>query len=75
MKNASITYYGIFLAVTGMCIFNVGLTYGLAKLGINLGSIAAAFTAINVEASPLYSVSVGVGIAALFAWILGLVPR
>ncbi|MEC8661213.1 MAG: DUF1538 family protein [Pseudomonadota bacterium] len=74
MKNASITYYGIFLAVTGMCIFNVGLTYGLAKLGDQSGGlIAAAFTAINaVDASPLYSVSVGVGIAALFAWVLGL---
>ena len=61
MKNASITYYGIFLAVTGMCIFNVGLTYGLAKLGDQSGGlIAAAFTAINaVDASPLYSVSVG----------------
>ena len=74
MKNAGITYYGIFLAVAGMCIFNVGLTYGLAKLGDQSGGlIAAAFTAINaVEASPLYSVTVGVGIAALFAWILGL---
>ena len=74
MKNASITYYGIFLAVAGMCIFNVGLTYGLAKLGDQSGGlIAGAFTAITaVEASPLYSVTVGVGIAALFAWVLGL---
>jgi hypothetical protein len=74
MKNASMTYYGIFLAVTGMCIFNVGLTYGLAKLGDQSGGlIAAAFTAIDaVDASPLYTATVGVGIAALFAWVLGL---
>jgi hypothetical protein len=74
MKNAGMTYYGIFLAVAGMCIFNVGLTYGLAKLGDQSGGlIAAAFTAIDaVETSPLYSVTVGVGIAALFAWVLGL---
>lgn len=74
MKNAVMTYYGVFLAVVGMCIFNIGLTYGLAKLGDQSGGlIAAAFTAIDaVDASPLYSVTVGVGIAALFAWVLGL---
>ena len=74
MKNAAMTYYGVFLAVAGMCIFNIGLTYGLAKLGDQSGGlIAAAFTAIDaVDASPLYSVTVGVGIAALFAWVLGL---
>jgi|TARA_B110000240_G_scaffold145571_1_gene160917 hypothetical protein len=74
MKNAFITYYGIILAVVGMCIFNVGLTYGLAKLGDQSGGlIAGAFTSIDtVAASPLYSFSVGAGVAALFAWVLGL---
>ncbi len=74
LKNAFITYYGIILAVVGMCIFNVGLTYGLAKLGDQSGGlIAGAFTSIDaITASPLYSVAVGVGIAALFAWVLGL---
>ena len=74
MKNAFITYYGIVLAVSGMCVFNVGLTYGLAKLGDQSGGlIAGAFTSIDVIAnSPLYTVSVGVAIAALFAWVLGL---
>lgn len=74
LKNAFITYYGIVLAVVGMCIFNIGLTYGLAKLGDQSGGlIAGAFTSIDaISASPLYSVSVGVGIAALFAWVLGL---
>jgi hypothetical protein len=74
MKNAFITYYGIVLAVAGMCVFNIGLTYGLAKLGDQSGGlIAGAFTSIDVIAdSPLYTVSVGVAIAALFAWVLGL---
>jgi len=74
MKNAFITYYGIIMAVVGMCIFNVGLTYGLAKLGYQSGGlIAGAFTSIDaISASPLYSVSVGVAIAGLFAWVLGL---
>jgi len=74
LKNAFITYYGIILAVVGMCIFNVGLTYGLAKLGDQSGGlIAGAFTSIDaITESPLYSMAVGVGIAALFAWVLGL---
>jgi hypothetical protein len=74
MKNAFITNYGIILAVVGMCIFNIGLTFGLAKLGDQSGGlIAGAFASIDViAASPLYSMSVGVGIAALFAWVLGL---
>jgi hypothetical protein len=74
MKNAFITNYGIVLAVVGMCIFNIGLTFGLAKLGDQSGGlIAGAFASIDViAASPLYSMSVGVGIAALFAWVLGL---
>ena len=74
LKNAFITYYGIILAVVGMCIFNIGLTYGLAKLGDQSGGlIAGAFTSIDaITASPLYSMAVGVGIAALFAWVLGL---
>ena len=74
LKNAFITYYGIILAVVGMCIFNIGLTYGLAKLGDQSGGlIAGAFTSIDaITASPLYSMTVGVGIAGLFAWILGL---
>ena len=74
LKNAFITYYGIILAVVGMCIFNIGLTYGLANLGDQSGGlIAGAFTSIDaITASPLYSMTVGVGIAGLFAWVLGL---
>ena len=74
MKSAFITYYGIIMAVVGMCIFNVGLTYGLAKLGDQSGGlIAGAFASIDaISASPLYSFSVGVAIAGLFAWVLGL---
>ena len=74
MKSAFITYYGIIMAVVGMCIFNVGLTYGLAKLGDQSGGlIAGAFASIDaISASPLYSFSVGVATAGLFAWVLGL---
>ena len=66
--------YGITLCVLGRVVFNLGLTYGLAKLGAQSGSLVpAAFTEINgIEQSPFYAMAVGLGIAIIFAWILGL---
>jgi hypothetical protein len=74
IKNKVMTTYGISLCVIGMVIFNVGLSYGLAKLGSQSGGLVpAAFTNIAmVENSPLYSLTLGISIAALFAWFLGL---
>jgi hypothetical protein len=65
--------YGIGLTIIGMCIFNVGLTYGLSKLGGNAGSLVpAAFMEINaVERSPFYGYATGLAVAIVFAWILG----
>lgn len=65
--------YGIILAVIGMIMFNLGLSYGLAKLGEQSGSlIPAAFTAIEaVTHSPLYSAVLGLSLALVFAWLLG----
>ncbi len=65
--------YGITLAVLGMIIFNLGLTYGLAKLGAQSGGLVpAAFTDIAaVESAPLYALGLGLTIAFSFAWILG----
>lgn len=65
--------YGIVLCVIGMIIFNIGLTYGLSKLGAQSGSLVpASFTAIeSVERSPLYGVLTGLFVALGFAWILG----
>lgn len=73
LPNAFIIFYGIFLSVLGMCVFSVGLTYGLAKLGDGAGSLVPGlFTAIeSMPNAPLYSAGVGIFIAALFAWILG----
>lgn len=73
LPNAFIIFYGIFLSVLGMCVFSVGLTYGLAKLGDGAGSLVPGlFTAIEaMPNAPLYSAGVGIFIAALFAWILG----
>lgn len=73
IRNGGMIAYGIVLAVLGMCTFNVGLTYGLAALGAQSGGfIPAAFVQLAaVEGSPLYSYGLGIGIAFIFAWILG----
>jgi len=74
IKNKAMMIYGISLCVVGMVVFNIGLSYGLAKLGGQSGGLVpAAFTDISLVAnSPLYSLTLGISIAALFAWFLGL---
>ena len=73
VQEAGILTYGLVLCVTGMMIFNVGLSYGLAKLGEQSGSmVPAAFKGIEaVAGSPLYTYALGIFIAGLFAWLLG----
>ena len=73
LSGAGIVAYGLFLAVLGMIVFNVGLETGLAKLGDQSGGlVAGAFAAVQgIDGSPLYTVAVGVAIALAFAWALG----
>ncbi len=73
IQNAEIIKYGITLTVIGMVLFNIGLTYGLAKLGDQSGSLVpGAFTRIAAMSdSPLYGPGLGIFIAGLFAWVLG----
>ena len=50
LPNRLITLYGLTLSVVGMCIFNVGLTYGLGAIGAQTGSILpAAFMELPVS--------------------------
>ena len=72
-QHAGIITYGIVLTVVGMCIFNLGLTYGLTKLGSESGSLLpAAFTRLEpVPASPLYLYMIGITLSLAFAWFLG----
>ncbi|TNF97828.1 MAG: DUF1538 domain-containing protein [Gammaproteobacteria bacterium] len=72
-SHPNITAYGISLCVLGMIVFNLGLTFGLSKLGEQSGSVVpAAFTILDlVKDSPLYSIFVGLFIAIGFAWFLG----
>ncbi len=73
LPNNLVTGYGLILSIVGMCIFNVGLTYGLGKIGAQAGTtLPAAFMEIQIsEISPIYSESLGLTIVILFAWILG----
>jgi len=73
IRHRNIIVYGISLCVVGMILFNLGLSYGLAKLGGQSGGLVpAAFTDHEfVSASPLYSYALGMLIAVAFAWLLG----
>jgi hypothetical protein len=73
MHHAGVIAYGIFLAILGMCVFNLGLTYGLSKLGEQSGGLVpAAFMGLDhVKESPLYIYGVGLILALGFAWVLG----
>ncbi len=65
--------YGVVLTVVGMCLFNLGLTYGLSKLGVNAGSLmpTAFMEVAGKPDSPLYVYGVGMLLALVFAWFLG----
>ncbi len=73
ISQPGIVFYGIFLAVTGMIVFSIGLSYGLAKLGGQSGGLVpAAFSQLPaVENSPLYDYTTGIAVALIFAWLLG----
>ncbi len=73
LKNKAEIFLGIALTIVGMCIFNLGLTYGLSKLGGSAGSLVpSAFMQIDgIAGSPIYIYAVGLVLALAFAWFLG----
>ena len=73
VANGGMIAYGIVLAILGMCIFNLGLTFGLSALGAQSGGLLpASFTSIDaVPASPLYLYLIGLTLSLAFAWFLG----
>ena len=66
-------FLGIGLTILGMCIFNLGLTYGLSSLGGSVGALVPmTFMEISgVSGSPIYAYAVGLALALLFALVLG----
>lgn len=73
LPNRLVTIYGLALSIIGMCVFNIGLTYGLGAIGAQTGGILpAAFMQIPVSAdSPIYPTIVGISIVIGFAFLLG----
>jgi hypothetical protein len=73
LEDQGYIFYGIGLTLVGMCIFNIGLTYGLSKLGADAGSLVpSAFMEVNgVANSPIYEFIVGMILVLAFAWFLG----
>jgi len=73
LKEKATIVYGITLCVLGMIIFNLGLEFGLSRLGEQSGSLLpAAFTSMtDISTSPYYGWGLGIVIVLLFAWFLG----
>ncbi len=73
LQHRSEIILGVALTILGMCTFNLGLTYGLSKLGGSAGGLVPmAFMAVEgAPGSPIYMYSVGLTLALLFAWVLG----
>jgi hypothetical protein len=73
LANQAEIFLGIGLTILGMCIFNLGLTYGLSMLGSSAGTLVpTAFMKIEgVANAPLYEFGVGLTLALAFAWFLG----
>jgi hypothetical protein len=67
------TSLGIVACLLGATLFNIGLAYGLATLGEQVGALLpAAFTAVDgVHNSPYYSEAGGTAIVFFFALLLG----
>ena len=66
LPNAGIVVWGLFLSVVGMCIFSIGLTYGLAQLGAGTGGLVPGlFVDMDdslMPAAPLYNAGVGLSL-------------
>ena len=73
LPNNLVTTYGLALSIIGMCVFNIGLTYGLGAIGGQAGStLPAAFMEVPIsDVSPIYNEVLGLTIVILFAWLLG----
>lgn len=73
VRHPGTVAYGVALAVVGMIVFNLGLSYGLAKLGGQAGGLVpSAFVAVDgITGSPLYRPTLGGAIAIAFALVLG----
>jgi hypothetical protein len=73
-KEGTFLGYGVAMALGGMLLFNLGLSYGLAPLGVQAGTLApAAFAPIPESGgSPFYPPQAGLALVLAFGVLLGL---
>lgn len=73
LEEKTLTVFGLALAVLGMIVFSLGLTYGLSALGAQAGGLVpAAFAPVDgVAEAPLYGWTAGLALALGFAAVLG----
>ncbi len=72
-KGLNVLLYGIFMALLGMMVFNLGLTAGLVELGNQAGSnVPWAFSPHReTGAAPLYPRALGLTMTLVFAFCIG----
>ena len=73
LSNKLVTIYGLILCIVGMCIFNLGLTYGLGAIGTQTGqALPGAFIKLPIiESSPIFTKEIGIALVIGFALLLG----
>ncbi|MFA7293295.1 MAG: DUF1538 domain-containing protein [Rhodocyclaceae bacterium] len=73
IRQKNIFVYGILVALTGMAVFNLGLTSGLVALGDQAGTnVPWAFSPNRVTGEPaLYPYALGITMTMLFAFVIG----
>jgi len=72
-STKSLVYPGLVMTLTGMILFNLGLTYGLGNLGRQVGSsLPSAFSPTINFGGPIFSPLIGKSIVILFTFVLGL---
>ena len=66
LPNNMITTYGLTLSIVGMCVFNIGLTYGLGAIGGCWNqSSCCLYGSPTSEVSPIYNELLGLTIVIL----------
>jgi hypothetical protein len=73
IRQRNVFFYGILVALTGMAVFNLGLTSGLVALGDQAGTNVPWAFAPHREtgAPPLYPYALGITMTLVFAFVIG----
>lgn len=74
IDRVNVNYFGLFLCLAGLIVFNFGLTYGLSELGEQAGNaLPTAFDEVEGRpTSPRFPREAGITVVILFAFFLGM---